>query len=113
MHTERERLKHWQKEASWISGGSWLYTLRRVVLPIVTPVLLLVGVLNFIYAARSISSLALLTTSRNRPLAVLQLDYMSGGQYEAASVAGLIVVMMTVGVALLARAFGFRLGLHH
>ena len=101
------------EEASWISGGSWLYTLRRVVLPIVTPVLLLVGVLNFIYAARSISSLALLTTSRNRPLAVLQLDYMSGGQYEAASVAGLIVVMMTVGVALLARAFGFRLGLHH
>ena len=101
------------EEASWISGGSWWTTLCRLVLPILAPALLLVGVLNFIYAARSVGSLALLVTSRSRPLAVLQLDYMTGGQYEAASVVGFIVVMMTVGVALLARAFGMRLGLHH
>ncbi|MGH7848333.1 MAG: ABC transporter permease [Candidatus Binatia bacterium] len=99
------------EEASWISGGTWWYTMRRVILPILVPSLVLVAVMNFIAAARSISSLALLVTSQTRPLALLQLDYMAGGRYEAASVVGLIVVMLTVGIAFVARALGLRLGL--
>ena len=100
------------EEASWIAGGSWFYTLRHIVLPIMIPALLLVGIMNFIAAARSISSLALLVTSHTQPLAILQLDYMAGGRYEAASVVGLIIVIMTVGVAVTARVFGLRIGLH-
>jgi iron(III) transport system permease protein len=100
------------EEASWITGGSWFYTLRRIVLPIMFPSLLLVGIMNFIAAARSISSLALLVTSHNQPLAILQLDYKAGGRYEAASVVGMIIVLLTVGVALTARVFGLRIGLH-
>jgi uncharacterized membrane protein YkgB len=41
---------------------------------------------------------------------MLQLDYMMEGRYEVASIIGVIVVMMTVGVALLARLFSARLG---
>jgi iron(III) transport system permease protein len=101
------------EEASWISGGTWWYTMRRVILPILLPSLVLVAVMNFIAAARSISSLALLVTSQTRPLALLQLDYMAGGRYEAASVVGLIVVILTVGVAFVARALGLRVGLQN
>ena len=98
------------EEASWMVGGSRWTTFRRVVLPILAPVLLLVGVVSFISAARNISHIALLVTSANRPLAMLQLDYMVEGRYETASVVGVIVIFMTIGVAILARVFGLRLG---
>lgn len=101
------------EEASWVVGGSRWHTFRRVVLPILTPVLLSVGVIAFISAARNISHVALLVTSTNRPLAMLQLDYMVEGRYETASVVGVIVIVMTIGVALIARLSGLRLGLRN
>ena len=98
------------EESSWVAGGSWLYTFRRVILPLQAPVLLTVGLIAFISAARNIAGIALLVTSENRPLAMLQLDYMVDGRYEAAAVAGVIVTVLTSGLALLARFFGLRLG---
>ncbi len=99
------------EEASWVAGGSWLYTVRRVILPILTPVLVTVGLVAFISAARNIAGIALLVTNQNRPLAMLQLDYMVDGRYEAAAVVGIIVLLLTTGVALLARLFGLRIGI--
>ncbi|OGQ84021.1 MAG: hypothetical protein A3F90_14615 [Deltaproteobacteria bacterium RIFCSPLOWO2_12_FULL_60_19] len=101
------------EEAAWVTGGTRWYTFRRVVLPLLTPVLLLVGIMSFISATRNISHIALLVTSANRPLAMLQLDFMADARYEAAAVVGTIVVLLTVGVALVARLFGLRVGLHH
>lgn len=49
-------------------------------------VLLLVGVVSFISAARNTSHLALLLTSANRLLAMLQLDYMVEERYETEKV---------------------------
>jgi iron(III) transport system permease protein len=98
------------EEASWVVGGSKWQTCRLILFPILAPSLLLVGVICFVSVARSVSHLALLVTSNNRPLAMLQLDYMMEGRYEVASIIGVIVVMMTVGVALLARLFSARLG---
>jgi len=42
---------------------------------------------------------------------LLQLDYMVEGRYEIASAVGVIVVLLTIGVALLARIFGLRSGI--
>ena len=79
-------------------------------MPLLTPVLLLVGAVSFISAARNVSTVALLATSGTRPLSLLQLDFMVEGRYEAAAVVGVIVVVLTTGIALLARIFGLRLG---
>ena len=98
------------EEASWIAGGTRWYTIRRVLLPIFAPVLLSVGLLNFVAAARSVSNVALLAVSTTRPLSLLQLDYMVEGQYEAASIIGTIIAFICVGVLFLARFFGLRLG---
>jgi len=73
-------------------------------------VLLTVGLTSFIAATRNIAGIALLVTSENRPLSMLQLDYMVDGRYEAAAVVGVIVMLLTSGVALLARLFGLKLG---
>ncbi|HTM10792.1 MAG TPA: iron ABC transporter permease [Verrucomicrobiae bacterium] len=99
------------EEASEVAGASWLATYRRIVAPLMFPMLLLVGVLGFIHAARDISNVALLATSSSRTLALLQLDFMVSGRYESAAVVATIVMLLTTGVALIARLVGIRVGI--
>lgn len=98
------------EEASFISGGSWLYTFRRVVIPLLAPVLVSVALLTFIAAARNVSTIAMLVTGDTRPLAMLQVDYMIDGSFEAAAVSGVMIVALTFGVAVFARVLAARLG---
>ncbi len=98
------------EEASRVTGTSWIYCFRTIMLPLVTRAVLVAAILGFIHAARNISTVALLSTSANRPLAMLQLDYLSEGRNEPAAVVGIILVLLTVGVAFLVRTFGFRMG---
>jgi iron(III) transport system permease protein len=107
------QLGHELEEASRVTGATWWYTFTRIVLPIMIPVLLLVGVMNFIGAARDVASVALLATADTKTLALLQLDYMVEGQYEAGAVTSLVVVVMSTGIALLARTLGLRIGIRN
>jgi iron(III) transport system permease protein len=99
------------EEASYVAGSGLWTTLRRVVIPLLAPTLVVVWVLHFITAASSAIMPALLASSASKPLALLQLDHVLDNRPEAASVAGVVVVLLTVGVAILARRFGFRVGL--
>ena len=96
------------EEAAKVAGGSGWNSFRDIVLPIITPSLLLVGTLSFIAAARNVSTVALISTSRTRPLSLLQLDFLVESRYESAAVVGIIVVALTAGVALVARLLGLR-----
>jgi iron(III) transport system permease protein len=98
------------EEASWASGAAWWYTLRRVVIPLIAPSMAVVGVLAFATSARATSHVALLSTNSNRPLSMLQLDMMADNNFEAATVVGVFILLLTVGVAAVARLFGLRLG---
>lgn len=98
------------EEASFICGGSWFHTFRKVVLPLLTPVLVSVALLTFAAAARNVSTIAMLVTAENRPLAMLQVDYLVDGLFEAASVSGVLIVLLTLGVAVVARLIGRRFG---
>jgi iron(III) transport system permease protein len=98
------------EQASWTSGVSRLHTLRYVVFPLIAPTLAAVGVLAFSASAKATSQVALLSTNANQPLSMLQLNLMSDNNMEAASVVGVFILLMTIGVALLARVFGLRLG---
>lgn len=98
------------EEASFVTGGSWLYTFRRIILPVLGPVLLSVSLLTFNAAARNIANIAMIVTGDNRPLSMLQIDYMSDGQYEPASIVGVIIVLLTLGVAFVARTISRRVG---
>ena len=98
------------EEASWLAGGNWLRTYRRIVLPLIMPTLVVVALIAFIGAARNISQVALLSNAANRPLSMLQLDYMAQGRFELASVVACLILFLTVGLAVLARVFGYRGG---
>ncbi|HEX8967338.1 MAG TPA: iron ABC transporter permease [Chloroflexota bacterium] len=98
------------EEASATSGGNGWHTLRHVVLPLMAPSLAVVGVLAFSAAARATSHVALLATHNNQPLSILQLNLLTDNNFEAASVIGVFILIMTVGVAAVARLLGLRLG---
>jgi iron(III) transport system permease protein len=99
------------EEASYITGANWVTTLVRVVLPLLAPSMAVVWVINFVNAAGSAILPAFLATPQSRPLALLQLEHVMSGQNEEASIVGVLVVLMTVGVAIAARTLGFRVGL--
>ena len=101
------------EEASRVTGSSWFFCFRTIVLPLVTKTVMVAAVLGFVGAARNVSHIALLSSSSNRPLSMLQLDYIVEGRYEPAAVVGIFLVLMTVGVALLVRTLGFRIGPQH
>ena len=98
------------EEASTVAGGSWTYTFRKVIFPLLGHVLLSVGILIFASATRNVANIAMLVTNQNRPLAMLQVDYMVEGIFEPAAIVGVITVAITCGMALVALAVGKRVG---
>jgi iron(III) transport system permease protein len=99
------------EEASRIAGGSWLYTYRRIVFPILFPALLTVGLVGFISAARDISTVVLLGTGRSRTLSLLMLDFAAGAEFEKATVIATMIVVLVLGAALGARALGGQISI--
>jgi iron(III) transport system permease protein len=101
------------EEASFVAGASRLLTLRRIVLPLVANTLSVTALMAFIAAASNVSHISLLYTSDNRPLSMMQLEYLTEGRYEAASVVGTVIVALTVAVALVARMLQFTSAPRH
>jgi iron(III) transport system permease protein len=101
------------EEAAWTSGAAWWLTFRHVILPLIAPALAVVGVLAFASASRTASHVALLATASNRPLVLLQLDYLADGKFEAGAVVGVVILVLSLGAALLARAAGIYMGPGH
>jgi iron(III) transport system permease protein len=102
------QLSHDLEEASFVSGVTWWQTYRRIVLPLVSPMLVVVGVISFISAGRNIAQVALLSNTATRPLSIMQLDYISEGKYEIAAVIATILLLLSAALALVARRFGYR-----
>jgi iron(III) transport system permease protein len=103
------------EDAARASGGGWLSVYVRIWLPLITPTMILIGMMHFVIAAQATSHIVLLATRGTITLSLLALEFASGGttQREEAGIIGLIIVVMTVGVALVARTFGSRLGVRH
>ena len=96
------------EEASRIAGASWWTTYRRIVLRLMAPTLMAVAMITFVGAARNIANFALLSTSANRPLSILQLDYVAQRKFEEAVVVACIIMFISLAGALFARLLGLR-----
>ncbi|WP_277053070.1 ABC transporter permease [Zestomonas thermotolerans] len=95
------------EEAAWISGASAFKAVRSIVVPLCVRSIVVVGVMAFVSAARDISHLALLVSSDNRPLSILQLEYIAEGPSEASAVIGIIIALIAIVAALVARRLGY------
>lgn len=94
-----------------MSGAGFWRTYFTIVLPLMAQTMILIAVLKFLFAARSASSVILLATSETRTLALLALDQIAAGYREAASITVLLIVLLTTGLALVARMFGLKVGI--
>lgn len=96
--------------AARICGASQLRSYAHILLPLLGPSVAAAGVLTFHAAVSDVSTVVLLSSNDSRPLSILLLEYSTSGVLEQASVLGVLISMLTVGVALLARALsGSRL----
>jgi iron(III) transport system permease protein len=99
------------EEASRVAGAGWWSTFCRILFPLLLPCLIVVGLLEFISAARNISTVVLLATGKTRTLSLLMLDFSAGAELEKATVVGVIIVLLVVTAAIMARFLGGKFGI--
>jgi iron(III) transport system permease protein len=99
------------EEASRMSGAGFWRTYFRVVIPLMAQTMVLVGILKFMFAAQQTSSIILLATSESRTLSLLALDQVAAGYREVASITVIFIMGLTLGVAIIARSFGLKVGI--
>ena len=99
------------EEAAWAAGGSRFYTFHRVVLPLIAPSIAVIGLEIFATANSAIGIIILLGTGSTQPLSILQLVLLDSGRFESGAVVGIVIMVLTVSAALLARWIGNRAGL--
>jgi iron(III) transport system permease protein len=103
------------EEAARVSGAGWLRTYVMIWLPLLTPSLVLLAVMNFVSAAGATSSIILLASRDTMTLSLmaLELSSIAVSNREAASIISIFIIALTVSGALLVRYFGRRLGVRH
>ncbi len=97
------------EEAARVTGASWGYTYRRILLPLVAPIAATVGLLNFGSALTSISTPVLLYSAQSRPLSILLLEYSFTGELERAAALGLLITAIISLMMLVGRKLGLQL----
>ncbi len=98
------------EQASQVCGAARLRTFRRVVLPLMKPMLISMFVLVTIAGIRDVSTVLLLAQPSSLPLSVLMLEYANNGDIEMAACVGVVTAGMVVAVAVAARRFGLQIG---
>jgi iron(III) transport system permease protein len=99
------------EEASRMSGAGFLRTYFRVVFPLMAQTMVLVAVIKFMFAAQHNSAIILLATSETRTLSLLALDQIAAGYREVASITIIAITLLTLGIAIIARSFGLKVGI--
>ncbi|HEY2990235.1 MAG TPA: iron ABC transporter permease [Candidatus Binatia bacterium] len=99
------------EEASRMSGAGFWRTYFGIVLPLMAQTMVMIGVIKFMFASQHASAIILLATSETRTLILLALDQVFAGHREVASITVVFIMTLTLGVALVARSLGLKVGL--
>jgi iron(III) transport system permease protein len=99
------------EESSRMSGAGFWRTYLRIVFPLMAQTMVMVGVIKFMFAAQHNSAIILLATSETRTLSLLALDQVAAGYREVASITIILVTLLTLGLAIVARSFGLKVGI--
>lgn len=103
------------EEAARVSGAGWLRTYFKIWMPLLTPTMILLAVMNFVSAAGATSSIILLASRDTMTLSLMALELSSTAvsNREGASIISIFIIAMTFTGALLVRYFGSRVGVRH
>jgi iron(III) transport system permease protein len=99
------------EESSRMSGAGFWRTYLRIVFPLMAQTMVMVAVIKFMFAAQHNGAIILLATSETRTLSLLALDQVAAGYREVASITIIMITVLTLGVAIVARSFGLKVGI--
>ena len=103
------------EEAARVAGAGWIRTYVRIWLPLLSPTLMLLAVMNFVSAAGATSSIILLASRDTMTLSLMALELSSNAvsNREAASIISIFIIAITLAGALVVRACARRVGVQH
>jgi iron(III) transport system permease protein len=88
------------EEVARMHGGSFLQTLRRVTLPLMTPAMLSCWLLLFAFALKNFVTVSVLYAPQSVVVSALQFELWSGGQPEVAAALGTINMLFSIALVL-------------
>jgi len=99
------------EEASLTAGGTWFQTFRKVILPLLMPGFTAGWIYISIIALRELSTSILLYSYNSTVLSIMAFDLWEGGQYTYVCALGVLMVLLLVTMAFVARKLGARIGI--
>lgn len=94
------------EEASLMSGASQFETISRITMPIIAPMIASVFIISLMASIKDISATVLVAAPGAETLPLLMFGYTVAGRLEAASVVGVITVLIAMVMALLVIRIG-------
>ena len=99
------------EEASFTSGGTWFQTFRKVILPLLMPGFTAGWIYISIIALRELSTSILLYSYNSTVLSIMAFDLWEGGQYTYVCALGVLMVLLLITMAFVARKLGAKIGI--
>lgn len=99
------------EEASLASGGTWLQTFRKIILPLLMPGFVAGWIYISIISLRELSTSILLYSYNSTVLSIMAFDLWEGGQYTYVCALGVLMVLLLVAMAYTARKLGAKIGI--
>lgn len=99
------------EEASLASGGTWFQTFKKVILPLLMPGFVAGWIYISIISLRELSTSILLYSYSSTVLSIMAFDLWEGGQYTYVTALGVLMVLLLVAMAYVARRLGAKIGI--
>jgi len=99
------------EEASLTAGGTWFQTFRKIILPLLMPGFTAGWIYISIIALRELSTSILLYSYNSTVLSIMAFDLWEGGQYTYVCALGVLMVLLLVTMAMIARKLGAKIGI--
>jgi len=99
------------EEASFTAGGTWFQTFRKIILPLLMPGFTAGWIYISIIALRELSTSILLYSYNSTVLSIMAFDLWEGGQYTYVCALGVLMVLLLVTMAAIARKLGAKIGI--
>jgi iron(III) transport system permease protein len=99
------------EEASLTAGGTWFQTFRKIILPLLMPGFTAGWIYISIIALRELSTSILLYSYNSTVLSIMAFDLWEGGQYTYVCALGVLMVILLVSMAAVARKLGAKVGI--
>jgi iron(III) transport system permease protein len=91
------------EEASYMSGGTWLTTLKSIVLPLLSPALMASFLLLFIIGFREFTLPTILQSDENTVISVIMWQLFGANKIPQAAAVGVLIMIFVTPVIFLMR----------